>query len=246
MEANTLARRRTSYQFLSLLISFTLLSFLNTNSASACNSTIIPSHSNQTTPSHNYTSNTNPSNSNSNQTNTTTSTSNAIIQSYKAFILTSCNSTTYPSICYQSLSPYASTIQAHPFNLCNVSLSLALKATAKASSLISELLGCNNETAKVAAVLRDCVDNVRDSVGELRQSLEEMAHLKDDVDRGFHVSTIQTAVSAAITDDETCSDGFDGVNVEAGVRDRIRESIVNVERMTSNALYFINNNLPTY
>ncbi|KAF7824893.1 pectinesterase inhibitor 4-like [Senna tora] len=158
-------------------------------------------------------------------------------QTYKLFILNSCNSSTYPSICYQSLSPFASKIRSDPFTLCNVSLSLALKAAVKTRSVISDIL--NSNLTATATVLRDCLENVEDSVEELKESLEEMAHLveekrnDDEVDRAFRVSTIQTAVSAAITDDSTCSDGFDEENVDGGVREKIRKSVLNVERMTT-------------
>lgn len=187
-----------------------------------------------------------------NSSSPSSSNNSTLKKSYKTFVFTHCNSTTYPYECFQSLTPHASAIQANPFKLCNVSLSLALKATTKSYSLISHLLTSSlNKTtssySSVCAVLKDCVSNVKDAVDEIRQSLHEMAHLKDDVDKAFHVSNIQTAVSAAITDNETCLDGFDDVGVDvAGMREKVRKSIVNVERMTSNALHFINANLNYY
>lgn len=81
---------------------------------------------------------------------------------------------------------------------------------------------------------------------ELQDSLDAMAHLDDDssnFDRDFQISNIKTWVSAAITNDQTCYDEFDEMNVDPTVRDQVRRSVLNVARKTSNALYFINNNI---
>ncbi|KAJ7949592.1 21 kDa protein [Quillaja saponaria] len=174
----------------------------------------------------------------SNNTITTTTTTNST-QTYRTYIKTSCNSTTYPSICYKTLSPYASTIQTDSFKLCNISLSLALKATKSASSTISKQLKQNNLTSTEAQIVRDCIDEVKDSIDELLQSLDAMSHLEGE-DKEFQIDNIKTWVSAAITDEDTCTDGFEEQNVSAEVKDKIRTCILDVARKTSNALYFIN------
>ncbi|XP_054814340.1 pectinesterase inhibitor 4-like [Prosopis cineraria] len=238
MEGNTFIKRLTSYTFLSfhLLILFTLLSL-----ASACNNNSTfnpPSYYSNQTSDYNYSqNNTNPSSS----SNQIVSTHKNTMNTYKSFVFTSCKSSTYPSICYQYLSQYASKIKADPFMLCNSSLSLVLKQAKKTSSLISKLMRKKNiSETSATAVLNDCLDNVRSSIDEIKESLDGMNHL-DGTDKEFQMSTIKTYVSAAITDHETCSDGLDEENVDASVREKVRESLLNVQRMTSNALYFINN-----
>jgi len=226
MEANTFA----SFSF-SHVLKFAILILLAVSSiTSACeeNSTI-PTNSTKTNFS--YTSNA-PSNS----TNT---------NDFKTYIRNSCNSTTYPYICYKSLSPYASKIEADPLKLCNTSLSVALNAARDASSAISKLL--NNDDNKLSSigeeVVQDCFGNVKDSIEQLQDSLDAMAHLDADFDREFQISNIKTWVSSAITNDQTCYDGFDDMNVDSTLGDKIRRRVLNVARKTSNALYFINNNI---
>ncbi|XP_014499957.1 pectinesterase inhibitor 4 [Vigna radiata var. radiata] len=163
-------------------------------------------------------------------------------QSFKNYIKTSCNSTTYPSICYSSLSPYAAKIEADPTKLCSVSLSLAYKAAKSASSSISKILKKNNMTGIAEQVVQDCFGNVKDSIGELKDSLDSLAHM-DGADRKFQISNIKTWVSASITNDQTCSDGFDEMNVDSTLTEKIRKLVLDVARKSSNALYFINNNL---
>ncbi|CAK8564761.1 unnamed protein product [Lathyrus sativus] len=164
---------------------------------------------------------------------------------FKTFIKNSCNSTTYPYICYKSLSPYASKIEENPLKLCNFSLSAALKAARAASSAVSKLLESNeNHLSSIGeGVVQDCFGNLKDSIEQLQDSMDAMTHLDAEFDREFQISNIKTWVSSAITNDQTCYDGFDEMNVDSTLRDEIRRTVLNVARKTSNALYFINNNI---
>ncbi|KAL2335871.1 hypothetical protein Fmac_010317 [Flemingia macrophylla] len=172
----------------------------------------------------------------------TTIPSNYTQTTFRNYIVKSCNLSTYPSICYRSLSPYASKIEADPLRLCKVSLSLALAAANRASSSISKILSTKNLTGIAEQVVQDCLGNVKDSIGELKDSLDAMGHL-DGVDRKFQISNIKTWVSASITNTQTCSDGFDEMNVDATLTNKIRRIVMDVARKTSNSLYFINNNV---
>ncbi|XP_020238988.1 pectinesterase inhibitor 4 [Cajanus cajan] len=226
MEANPL---KLAFHQVLTIVAFILLAKSNISSSCDYNSTT-PTNSTQTntdyTPSY-YGNTTIPSN---------------YTQTFRNYIITSCNSTTYPTVCYSSLSPYASEIEADPLRLCNVSLSLALEAANRASSAISKILSTNNFPGIAEQVVQDCLGNVKDSIGELKDSLDAMGHL-DGVDKEFQISNIKTWVSASITNDQTCSDGFDEMNVDATLRGKIRKIILDVARKTSNALYFINNNI---
>ncbi|XP_015953161.1 pectinesterase inhibitor 4-like [Arachis duranensis] len=161
---------------------------------------------------------------------------------YKSYIKSSCNTTTYPSICYKNLNRYALSIQADPFLLCNTSLGLAFKAARSASSTVSKILKNNSSslTPPAKAVVRDCYGNLKDSVGQIKDSISEMGNLYESSDKDFKMSNIKTWVSAAITNYNTCSDGFEEQSVDADVRDKINKLVLNAARMTSNALYFIN------
>ncbi|TYJ97078.1 21 kDa protein-like [Cucumis melo var. makuwa] len=54
------------------------------------------------------------------------------------------------------------------------------------------------------------------------------------------MSNVQTWVSAALTDETTCSEGFKGKTVKGGVKAAVRSRIVNIAQLTSNALSLIN------
>ena len=92
---------------------------------------------------------------------------------------------------------------------------------------------------KVVAAMKDCVEELSDSVYELKKSIGEMKNNK-----GFNfqlmINDIQTWVSAALTDETTCSDGFQGKAMNGNVKTLVRAEIVNVAHLTSNALALIN------
>ncbi|VVA93676.1 unnamed protein product [Arabis nemorensis] len=52
------------------------------------------------------------------------------------------------------------------------------------------------------------------------------------------ISDVQTWVSTALTDDDTCMDGFG--RARTVVKDLVRQHVVKVARLTSNALALIN------
>ncbi|KAG2711096.1 hypothetical protein I3760_04G061200 [Carya illinoinensis] len=171
----------------------------------------------------------------------TSASSSVSTKSYTTYIQTACNSTTYPLVCYSSLSPYASKIKGNPQKLCITALSVAAKAARNASSTISKLSKQKGLTRSEAAVIKDCIENVKDSIDELKQSLNEMGHLgAGGSDVQFQISNIKTWVSAAITDVSTCTDGLEEQKVSATVKNKITRSILNVDRPTSNALSLIN------
>ncbi|KAI4332642.1 hypothetical protein L6164_017534 [Bauhinia variegata] len=153
------------------------------------------------------------------------------------FIRTSCSTTTYPRLCFSSLAKHASFIQTNRVLLTGTSLNVSLdsaKATSFLMSTLSKRLGMK---PREIAAMKDCVEEISESVDELRRSIDEMGHLRNS---NFDVTMndVQTWVSAALTDENTCADGFQGTN--GNVKTTVRGRIVQVAQMTSNALALIN------
>lgn len=152
------------------------------------------------------------------------------------FIQVSCNTTTYPNLCITSLSTYASNIQTSPKLLAQTALSITLDTINLTSTLMSELSQTHGMTPKEVAGMLDCTEVLSDSVDALRESLKEMS---DPGEKNFGVmmNDVQTWVSAALTDEDTCTDGFAG---DGKMKKVVRGRIVNVAHLTSNALALIN------
>ncbi|KAK7348907.1 hypothetical protein VNO80_23671 [Phaseolus coccineus] len=161
------------------------------------------------------------------------------------FIRKSCNATLYPDLCFSSLSRYAASVQRSPGGLARVAVAVALaKAHGAAAYLSHETAAAVDEDSGdgAGAAVHDCFSNLEDAVDEIRGSLKQMRRLRPDEDSGslrFGVSNVLTWMSAALTDEETCTDGFEGVE-EGPVKTSICNRVTRVKKFTSNALALVN------
>ncbi|KAF8084124.1 hypothetical protein N665_0733s0013 [Sinapis alba] len=154
-------------------------------------------------------------------------------QNYKTFIKTACNSTTYPTMCYNSLSSYSSTIKADPIKLRTTSLNVNLKYAKNATLLVSNLLKKAKSTSSPEVpVLKDCVEEMKDTVDELKQAMVELKNLN-----GGGIS------NAALTDDTTCTDELEEEEVNEETKKKVEKAVSELSKTTSNTLALITNYL---
>jgi pectinesterase inhibitor-like protein len=90
------------------------------------------------------------------------------------------------------------------------------------------------------SAMKDCVEESGDAVNELGKSMDEMSHARQSNFQSM-IDDVQTWVSAALTDESTCSDGFAGNAMNGNLKTAVRGRIVNIAQLTSNALALINN-----
>ncbi|KAK9103224.1 hypothetical protein Sjap_020478 [Stephania japonica] len=158
------------------------------------------------------------------------------------FVKNSCGATAYPNVCIKSLSSYSSEINTSYQKLANAALTVSLKSAKSASALVLKLLRRGQLKANEAAAVKDCVENIGESIDEVRQSLGELKSFNGNVgDLDFKMSNVRTWLSAALTDDDTCMEGLDEENVAPKVKNKIRSSIAGVAQLTSNALALVSN-----
>ncbi|KAK4385103.1 hypothetical protein Sango_2634300 [Sesamum angolense] len=156
------------------------------------------------------------------------------------FIRTSCSTTIYPKLCYYSaLASHAITIQQNPKLLAHAALSVSLDTARSTSVDMVKLSRSTGMTPRQVGAMRDCIEELSDSVEQLRKSVAEMNQMTGS-NFGLITNDIQTWVSAALTDDDTCMEGFAGKFMNGAVKTAVRGRIVNVAHMTSNALALIN------
>ncbi|KAF8380468.1 hypothetical protein HHK36_027954 [Tetracentron sinense] len=141
------------------------------------------------------------------------------------FVRTSCNSTTYPQLCYSSLSSYASAIQSSPKLLTQTAISVSLATARNASTMMSKLSKSRGMKPREVGAMIDCVEEISECVEQLQKSVEKMSHVG-----GFkfvvQMSDIQTWVSAALTDEDTCMEGFTGNAMNGTVKSKVRSQLV--------------------
>ncbi|XP_054795338.1 21 kDa protein-like [Prosopis cineraria] len=161
------------------------------------------------------------------------------------FIRTSCNATLYPGLCYTSLSPYYNAIQQSSGKLARVAIALTLTKARHMASYLSTLSreADYSTNSRAASALRDCFTNLGDAVDEIRGSLKQMRQLAITGAGGeqfrFRMSNVQTWMSAALTDEDTCTDGFEDVP-EDSVKKDVCDRMTYLKEFTSNALALVN------
>ncbi|KAF5480273.1 hypothetical protein F2P56_001036 [Juglans regia] len=158
------------------------------------------------------------------------------------FIKASCSTTTYPALCVQSLSAYAAEIQQNPHQLAQTALSVSLSSAQSTRTFVSKLKKFKGLKKKEYEAIADCLEEISDTVDRLGQSIKELKNIGKAKGQEFawHMSNVETWVSAALTDENTCVDGFAGKALDGKIKASIKARIVNVAQVTSNALSLIN------
>ncbi|CAI9774085.1 unnamed protein product [Fraxinus pennsylvanica] len=158
------------------------------------------------------------------------------------FIKSSCSATTYPAVCIRSLSIYASTVQRSPRQLATTALSVSLETAQSATTFLTKLTKFKGLKPREYAALKDCIEEVSDGLDRLSKSVRELKTMGGARGKDFiwHMSNVETWVSAALTDDNTCMDGFSGRALNGRIKSSVRAQMTNLAQVTSNALALCN------
>ncbi|XP_045815709.1 21 kDa protein-like [Trifolium pratense] len=158
------------------------------------------------------------------------------------FIKSSCRATRYPILCVRCLMGYASVIGLSERQLAMTALSVSISRTRSSASFVKKISKARGIKPREYIAIQDCIENMGDSLDSLSQSVRELGSIGHAVGEDFvwHMSNVQTWVSAAVTDDNTCLDGFSGPSMKGNVKAAIKNRVVNVTQITSNALALVN------
>ncbi|CAL0313837.1 unnamed protein product [Lupinus luteus] len=161
------------------------------------------------------------------------------------FIRRSCSTTLYPDVCFTSLSRYANAVQQNPGQLARIAISVTLSKVHRVASYVSNLTRVADYSgdSRAASAIHDCFTNLDDAVDEIRGSLKQMRQIGASGAGAesfmFQMSNVQTWMSSALTDQETCTDGFEDVE-DGTVKTQVCDRVSNVKKFTSNALALVN------
>jgi len=154
------------------------------------------------------------------------------------FIRTSCNVTLYPQLCVSSLSSYAGSLKPKQSDLTMAAVTVSL-VNARNVSVWAAGLKTRRATMskREKAALKDCVENFGDTTDQIHQSLVELEHLRRNTFK-FQMSNVETWMSAALTNEDSCLDGF---QVAKGkVKTIVTGRVHYVCKLISNALALVN------
>ncbi|KAJ6825351.1 pectinesterase 3-like [Iris pallida] len=150
-----------------------------------------------------------------------------------------CSVTRYPDACFSSVSSLKEAgSTSDPEELFKLSLRVAADAVSRASSLPDTFAVPAND-ARLAAALRDCRELFDDAVGRLNDSIASLGAAAGGgkVLTDSKIGDLKSWLSAAVTDQETCLDGFEGTT--GGLREKMEAAMTNSTQFTSNSLAIV-------
>ncbi|OAY73783.1 21 kDa protein [Ananas comosus] len=165
------------------------------------------------------------------------------------FIRTSCAATRYPSLCVRSLACYAAAVRRSPRELARFALAVSADRARSAAARVAGLPAVPPRSR--SGPVRDCLENMADSVDRLRDAAAELARTGRSGSPAFawHMSNVRTWCSAALTDETTCLDGVaqatgGKAKLDPAARAAVRREVLAVAQVTSNALALLNRVAP--
>lgn len=140
-------------------------------------------------------------------------------------ISNTCSKTRFPSLCVKSLLDFPGSTAASERDLVHISLNMTFQHLAKA--LYSSAAISASMDPRVRAAYDDCLELLDDSVDALGRSLSSFA-------AGSSSSDVMTWLSAALTNQDTCADGF--ADTSGDVKDQMAGNLKDLSELVSNCL----------
>ncbi|CAI9773540.1 unnamed protein product [Fraxinus pennsylvanica] len=98
-----------------------------------------------------------------------------------------------------------------------------------------------NLTEREKTALNDCLETIDETLDELNEAVEDLEEYPNKKSLKEHADDLKTLMSAAMTNQETCLDGFSHDNADKNVREELIKAEDHVEKMCSNVLAMIKN-----
>ncbi|XP_021286219.1 LOW QUALITY PROTEIN: pectinesterase 3, partial [Herrania umbratica] len=151
-------------------------------------------------------------------------------------IRTICNVTRLPESCFTTLSSLSASTKPDPESILHLSLQVAINHLSNLSSSLKSLNDLYSQPA-----LKDCVTLFDDALNRLNDSVSAMqvGSGKELVLTKEKISDIQTWISAAMSDQETCNDGLQEMG--STVADKVKSQVQSSKESISNSLAIVAN-----
>ncbi|XP_074277546.1 putative pectinesterase/pectinesterase inhibitor 28 [Silene latifolia] len=144
-----------------------------------------------------------------------------------------CQPTDYKEACFKSLGRINSDDPKELVRAAFESTKDEISEVASKSEVLKELA----EDPKTAEAVKDCKELFQDSIDDLQRSFEEIGEF--DINKvNIILENIKIWLSATLTYQETCLDGFDNTNGDAS--ERVRKALQTAMQMSSNGLAIVN------
>ncbi|XVF53399.1 hypothetical protein PTKIN_Ptkin05aG0096500 [Pterospermum kingtungense] len=147
-----------------------------------------------------------------------------------------CSKTRYPSLCINSLLDFPGSLTANEQDLIHISFNMTLQHFNKALYSTTSFSYIQMDPL-VRSAYDDCLELLEDSIDALSISLTSVIpsdQTGNNNNKGGSNQDVMTWLSAALTDQDTCTEGFDGVS--GTVKDQVAEKLKDLSELVSNCL----------
>ncbi|XP_071717425.1 pectinesterase inhibitor 6-like [Rutidosis leptorrhynchoides] len=156
--------------------------------------------------------------------------------SWGSYVKDACSVTRYQDICIDSLSSYSKTAKTDPSKWARAGVSVTIGETNNATRYLVGLKKKNCMKGRNRVAVLDCVDVFQDALDRLHQSLGVLRRLNAETFE-TEMEDITTWISTALTDEDTCLEGFEGQDVEE--IKSLKSKVTRASCLTSNALALV-------
>ena len=162
-----------------------------------------------------------------------------------AILKSSCSITRYPELCYSAIAtaPGGATKKVRSQrDVIEASLNITITTVGKNYAAINKVLKTRKGlTKREKTALGDCLENIDETLDELHEAQDDLKEYPNKKSLKQHADDLLTLLSAAVTNQETCLDGFSHDKADERVREVLIKGEVFVERLCSNVLALIKN-----
>ncbi|KAK7284645.1 hypothetical protein RJT34_19395 [Clitoria ternatea] len=149
-----------------------------------------------------------------------------------------CSVTRYRNLCVHSLAHFSSTAGTSPSKWARAGVSVTIGEVKNVQAYLAKLKWQGSMKGRNSVALTDCVESFGYALDELHLSLGVLRKLSRST-FSTQMGDLNTWISAALTDEDTCLDGFKGQNYQREIQ-LLQKRVQNVSYITSNALALVN------
>ncbi|CAH8356933.1 unnamed protein product [Eruca vesicaria subsp. sativa] len=159
-----------------------------------------------------------------------------------AVLRSACSSTLYYDLCVSAVATSGGVKLTSQKDVIEASLNLTTTAVEHNYFTVKKLIkNRKGLTPREKTALHDCLETIDETLDELHETLEDLQMYPNKKTLREHAGDLKTLISSAITNQETCLDGFSHDDADKKVRKVLLKGQVHVAHMCSNALAMIKN-----
>ncbi|KAF3557513.1 hypothetical protein F2Q69_00010242 [Brassica cretica] len=171
--------------------------------------------------------------------NYTDDTNASIVPRYSRYVKDACNVTRYKQLCVRTLWSFTIVAKNNSSKWARAGVAVTITDTKRILRLLLKTRNSSAVGKRERIALSDCRELYVDSLGNLYQSLSVLRKLDADQFQQ-QMSDLATWLSAALTDEDTCLDGFEETMSKSSTVRMIKRKATRCMHLCSNALALTN------